>query len=352
MVFLNKRPSNDLGEDKTPRGQGSIWNNNIQVIRGIAVTFVVISHFAQLPILGDYGVDLFFIISGYLISLILDQEFRKTGKIQVWRFIFRRIKRLVPAAYLVIIFILLLSYFGSLPGLFKDYVKLGVGYSLYFGNVLGLIPGSERTTADGLGHFWTLATEMQLYIAWCIITIPFLTKFNLRLQNYILVTSIICIIPAIVFFTQSMPQTIVKRSLEVIAMFILGTLFYFLLQKFDFNRISILKLFLFSALGISLIRLFSSISENGVFNYYANLILIGASFQFIFTANLTTWVKPIIKIGDFSYSLYLIHWPVYLIIGGHEANVLKLALGLAISFGLAILSYRYVEMLFWKPKRR
>lgn len=352
MFFLNKRPFNNLTEDKMLTGQGGIWNNNLQLIRGIAVILVVFSHFAQLPILGDYGVDLFFIISGYLISQILNHELRKTGKIEVRKFIFRRIRRLVPAAYLVIICIFGLSYFGSLPGLLTDYVKLGLGYSLYIGNVIGLLPGSEQTTAVGLGHFWTLATEMQLYITWGVITIPFITKLNFRVQSYILTTSLICVIPAIIFLTRDVSQTIVKRSLEVIAMFILGTLFYFLHQNFDFNRISILKLLIFSTLGISFLRLFSIIPENGVFDIYANLIMIGAAYQLIFTASIALWTKPLIAIGDISYSLYLIHWPVYLVIGGHDANLLKLVLGLVISFGLAMLSYRYVEMLFWKPKRK
>jgi peptidoglycan/LPS O-acetylase OafA/YrhL len=344
--YQSKISRNELENIETRK-----WNKNIQLIRGLAVTLVVISHFAQVSILGDYGVDLFFVISGYLISSMLAGEYSRSGRIDVAAFLIKRVKRLVPAAYLVIAVIIGLSYFGLIPGIFNDYLKLGLGYCLYVGNVFGLLPNSSSTTASGLGHFWTLATEMQLYFFWCIIFIPILLKFRFRLQIYILGTSLLIFFPAIAYITQQVPQTIVQRTVEVFAMFVLGNLFYVLHQRFDFIVISLITLFILAISMLILFAVLTNIENNKVFSIYADLFLVGLAYQILFTFNLAFWTKFLVSIGDFSYSLYLIHWPVFLVVGGNSANLFSLMCGIVASFGLSILSFKYIEMLFWKPKR-
>ena len=351
MLFLERRSPAKLGESTPKVSPVLIWNKNIQIIRGIAVILVVISHFAHIPLLGTYGVDLFFIISGYLISSILTAEFRKTGRIDVKEFLIKRAKRLVPAAYLAIASILVLSVAGFLPGSVNDYMTLGLGYCLYIGNIFGLLPGSASTTALGLGHFWTLATEMQLYFFWCILFIPMLLKFRYRSRLYFLGIILVVLFPLTVFITSEMSQTIVQRSIEVATMFTLGTIYYFLHERFDFRRKRILLAFIGIILILNIPGPFSINPSNKVANIYTNIILVGLAFQVLFSARLASWTKFITYIGDFSYSLYLLHWPIYLVVGGHEANVFELACGLITSIGLSILSFQFVERLFWKPNR-
>ena len=351
MLFLERRSPTKL-EENTPKVLPVIiWNKNIQIIRGIAVILVVISHFAHIPLLGTFGVDLFFIISGYLISSILATEFRKTGRIDVKEFLIKRAKRLVPAAYLAIAFILVLSVTGFLIGSLNDYLILSLGYCLYIGNIFGLLPGNASTTALGLGHFWTLATEMQLYFFWCILFIPMLLKFRYQSRLYFLGIILFVLFPLTVFITSQMSQTIVQRSIEVAAMFTLGTIYYFLHERFDFRRKRILLAFIGIILILNIPGPLTINPSNKVASIYTNIILVGLAFQVLFSARSASWAKSLIYMGDFSYSLYLLHWPIYLAVGGAKANIFQLACGLITSIVLAILSFQYVEKLFWKPNR-
>lgn len=351
LFFLERRSQKELGASTSEFSQVSIWNKNIQLIRGIAVTLVVTSHFAHIPLLGTYGVDLFFIISGYLISSMLTAEFKNTGKINIKLFLIKRVKRLVPAAYLVIVLILVLSVLGFLPGLVSDYIKLSLGYCLYVGNIFGLLPNSPSTTAVGLGHFWTLATEMQIYFLWCVLIIPASLKLNYRFRLYLLSIGVAIVLPITVFITAQMTETIVQRSIEVVAMFTMGTIFCFLHERFTFNIKRLIITFIPITCILNLLGLLTINPSNKVANIYINIILVSLAFQLLFLAGLAAWTKFITYIGDFSYSLYLLHWPIYLAVGGHEANVFELACGLITSIGLSILSFHFVERLFWKPNR-
>lgn len=336
-------------EKETGKSLEQNWNKNIQLIRGLAVTMVVISHFARVSILGDFGVDLFFIISGYLITSILASEYERSRTIDVKSFLFRRIKRLVPAAYVVILSILGLAYFDSLPGLFTDYLKLGFGYCLYIGNVFGLIPGSSTATALGLGHFWTLATEMQLYFLWSTVAIPVLLRVKNYFRIFIPVTFLLIILPIIVYVTRHISQTIVQRSIEVTAMFTLGTIFYLINLHFDFKRRPLFALLMSCLLALGPFKIIAPITDNKVIGIYFNILLVGCAYQLILKSRLASWTKPLVAVGDFSYSLYLIHWPIYLVAGGQGATLLALSCGLIASIGLSILSYQKIEKYFWKP---
>ena len=339
-------------EKETGKSLEQNWNKNIQLIRGLAVTMVVISHFASVSILGDYGVDLFFIISGYLITSILASEYERSRTIDVKAFLFRRIRRLVPAAYVAVLSILGLAYFDSLPGLFTDYLKLGFGYCLYIGNIFGLIPGSSATTALGLGHFWTLATEMQLYFLWSTVIIPVLLRARSHFRVYILTAFLLTVFPLIAYVTRQMSQTIVQRSIEVTAMFTLGTIFYFINIRFDLKKRSLAVVLLSSLLVLGSIKVVTPTTDNKVIGLYFNMLLVGSAYQLIINTRLATWMKPLIAVGDFSYSLYLIHWPLYLVAGGQDGTLLALSCGLIASIGLSILSYQKVEKYFWRPRKK
>ncbi len=282
---------------------------------------------------------------------MLVAELRKTGKIVIKAFLFKRAKRLVPAAYVVIVFILVLSVSGFLPGLVSDYLKLSLGYFLYIGSIFGLIPGNASTTALGLGHFWTLATEMQLYFIWCILTIPVLMKVRYRMRLYVLGITFVVVFPIVVLITAQMSQTIVLRSIEVTAMFTLGTIYCFLEEQFNFKRNRILSAFIGMFFILNISGIFTITPSNRIANMCTNIVLVGLAFQLMFSAHLTTWARSLIYMGDFSYSLYLLHWPIYLAVGGARANIFQLVCGLITSLGLSILSFRYVEKLFWKPNR-
>ena len=139
-------------------------------LRFIAVFFVLIAHFAA--IIGDhisagyYGVDLFFVISGFLITSIL---LKSEGVfISVYKkFIIRRILRIVPIYYILIAILFFCGYYEI-----QQYLKFLLSFTFNYAMVFYHLP------LNALSHFWTLCVEMQFYFFWPIIILGFRKKTN------------------------------------------------------------------------------------------------------------------------------------------------------------------------------
>src|ERR1700755_175037 len=94
-----------------PRDQSDVFRPDIQALRALAVGLVVLNHLWPTRLTGGYvGVDVFFVISGFLISSHLIREIGGTGRIRLARFYARRIRRLLPAAFLVLVFVIVAAY--------------------------------------------------------------------------------------------------------------------------------------------------------------------------------------------------------------------------------------------------
>jgi peptidoglycan/LPS O-acetylase OafA/YrhL len=134
-------------------------------LRAVSIAFVLLAHLngtrnfpkalAPLGELGEFGVRVFFVISGYLITLILQSELRKHGRISLPRFYFRRTLRLFPAAYSLILVVALLSTAGLLS-LRRGDLAFGLSYAMNY----------HIVRAWPLGHLWSLAVEEQFYLLW------------------------------------------------------------------------------------------------------------------------------------------------------------------------------------------
>jgi peptidoglycan/LPS O-acetylase OafA/YrhL len=133
-------------------------------LRAISIAFVLVSHlsgtrhFANsrwLMGLGEFGVRIFFIISGYLITTILLEELRRKGSISLPRFYFRRTIRLFPAAYFLIAVTAALAAVGVIRMDRRD-ILFAVTYTMNYDDARGW----------PLGHLWSLAVEEQFYLLW------------------------------------------------------------------------------------------------------------------------------------------------------------------------------------------
>lgn len=145
-------------------------------MRGIAILFVMIFHLPfSIPEITDLsrggflGVDIFFVLSGFLITSILLKEQSKTGKISLKNFFLRRSLRLLPAYWIFLIAVYLLgNYIGQnsddIETLYGNYNFVAAFF--YFTNWHWLIIGKAPI---GLGHTWSLAIEEQFYILWSLI---------------------------------------------------------------------------------------------------------------------------------------------------------------------------------------
>ena len=139
---------------------------DIQGLRGIAVLAVVLYH-ANLPIHGGFvGVDIFFVISGYVIFKSILRDFETTGLIDVRAFVIRRIHRLLPALSFLIICTLITSVFVLSPfGDQQQVVKTSQATSMFSANIyLALQNSYFAMTNNPLRHTWTLAVEEQFYL--------------------------------------------------------------------------------------------------------------------------------------------------------------------------------------------
>ncbi|GAA2276975.1 SGNH hydrolase domain-containing protein [Glycomyces scopariae] len=167
-----REPAGDpAATTKDPSARPSHWRPDIEGLRAFAVLAVIASHIGFYYSEGGFiGVDVFFVISGFLITSLLLREIDRTGRVSIAGFYARRAVRLLPAAALVLAATLAAAWFWlprtRLPGIATDAAAAAL-------NVVNLRLASEGTdylnaeaVPSPLQHFWSLAVEEQFYIVW------------------------------------------------------------------------------------------------------------------------------------------------------------------------------------------
>lgn len=143
---------------------------DVQGLRMVAVLAVIADHLFHWPTGGFVGVDVFFVISGFLITSLLLREHEKTGTISFWGFYRRRIKRIVPAATLVILATITAAWFIFNRVRFEQTVGDGIWATLFSANWHFAVQGTDYFGADAavspLQHYWSLSVEEQFYFVW------------------------------------------------------------------------------------------------------------------------------------------------------------------------------------------
>jgi peptidoglycan/LPS O-acetylase OafA/YrhL len=162
---------------------GHAWRPDIQGLRAVAVTLVVLSHAGVSQLAGGYvGVDVFFVISGFLITSLLARELAATGGISIRRFYARRALRLLPASTLVAVVTLGGAWLFLSRIRFEEYAGDALGSLLYAINLRLAATEtdylSESTPPSPFQHFWSLAVEEQFYLLW-----PLLLLLSWRLTR-------------------------------------------------------------------------------------------------------------------------------------------------------------------------
>lgn len=146
-------------------------------IRGLAILLVLADHFLRLPG-GFYGVDLFFVLSGFLITTLLLEERANTGRVALRAFYLRRARRLLPALVTVLVFTCLLAAFAFATGSYWSGRKLAEGAAvclLYSANVFRML---GHTLPLNLTPMWSLAEEEQFYFIWPALFIVLSTRLR------------------------------------------------------------------------------------------------------------------------------------------------------------------------------
>ncbi|RDJ24092.1 acyltransferase [Bosea caraganae] len=344
-----------------------MYRPDIDGLRALAILPVLLFHL-NFPFVegGFVGVDIFFVISGYLITRILRDDL-DSGSYSIARFYERRARRILPALFVVLAASCVAGFAVMMP---HDLVGLGqsaLATLLFSSNILFLNQvGYFADPADikPLLHTWSLAVEEQFYILFPLL-LALLHRFGRR------AAIAACLAIALVSFGAGI--WLVQKD-QAAAFYLAPTRVWELLIG------SLLALGLFplpgsdrlrqglGCLGLGLIG-FSILtySESTLFPGIAALApSIGAGLIIYSGQNGVTWVsrllslRPLVFIGLISYSLYLWHWPIQAFyryeVTDHFSRLEKVGL-LALCFACAIPSWRYVEQPFrtatgWGQGRR
>ncbi|MDI6027042.1 acyltransferase family protein [Corticibacterium sp. UT-5YL-CI-8] len=339
------------------------YRPEIDGLRTISVMAVLLYHYGIGPLPGGFvGVDVFFVISGYLITSIISAEMR-TGKFSLWGFYDRRVRRILPASLLTIVVTGIAGYFILLP---SDYAAFGwsavaSAFGLANFHFLWNSGGYFDSAADlmPLLHMWSLGVEEQFYVFWPLILWAVFTasKGSARAAVAVLAVIIAVSFGASVYLTHT-DQPVAFYMLHTRAWELaLGAILVFaprISNRIAGEAASVTGLVLI--LG-AIFLLSSKMPFPGVNALYpcigAALIIWPKA-----AAPFAEWplrTRPFTAIGLISFSLYLWHWPVLVLyrqLGiGDMPPVLDRVLLAALAFGLAIATYRYVETPFrhWHP---
>lgn len=335
-----------------------LYRPDIDGLRALAVLLVVGYHaFPTQLKSGFIGVDVFFVISGYLISTIIFTNL-SAGTFSFVNFYRRRINRIFPALSLVLISCLAFGWFALLPSEFKQLGQHLAGGAAFVSNfVLWRESGYFDSLAETkpLLHLWSLAIEEQFYILWpAILWLTFRFK-----QSWLVVIAIVLGLsfalnltsvyadPSYTFYS---PQT---RFWELLigAIVAYATLYGRYPQAFLRYQAALSNLLSLGALVIFAAAVWL-INQNRVFPGAWALLPTLAAALFI-AAGPQAWVnrtvlsRPLLVwLGLISYPLYLWHWPLLAfqrIIEGEAATLIARVITVALSVLLAWVTYRFVE---------
>ena len=353
----------------TPRAARPL-RPEIQALRAGAALLVVLYHLwpGQLPG-GFMGVDVFFVISGFLITAHLAREATSTGKIRLGRFWARRARRLLPAAYLVLA-TSALAVFWWLPQLsWSQNFREILASALYFQNWRLALDAVDYLAAENAPsvaqHYWTLSVEEQFYVAWPLLVVAavFLAA-RLRQRQLPTVTAVVAAV-TVASFAYSLWLTYDNVSFAYFSTFT---------RAWEFGAGALLALLTMRTTGRRKARTISphvgaAVSWAGLAVLaYCGLALSGST-PFPGTAALLPVLATVAVIavgmpesrwsprrlielrfvqwtGDISYPLYLWHWPpivVLPVVLGHELTFWERVAILIGTFAAAAATKRFVE---------
>jgi peptidoglycan/LPS O-acetylase OafA/YrhL len=338
------------------------YRPEIDGLRALAVIPVILFHAGFEYFRGGFvGVDVFFVISGYLITTIIVSE-QEAGTFSLLNFYERRARRILPALFLVMLVSVIAAYFWlSAPDL-KDFSRSLMAVSTFLSNFLFLKETGYWDTEGELKpllHTWSLAVEEQYYLLFP----PFLMmmwRFRKRwMLGSILVIGVISLVAA-QWGSHSFPSAnfylLPTRAWELAIG--AGIAFYFLHRKKEIGVLGPGKI-VSEVLGLSGLLMVGyavyAFDETVPFpGIYALIPVIGAGLIVLFSSPQTIvgrllGTKLLVGVGLISYSAYLWHFPLY-VYARHlsltkPGEQLFLLLALA-SFLLAYLSWRFVERPF------
>jgi len=308
-------------------------------IRAVAVLMVFAIHaFPEQAFPGGLGVDVFFVISGFLITRILLREHAKTGTIRLREFYFKRLLRLWPPLIAMVVVMA-----GLMIALGESAVNTIVRSALALFYTSNIVMTVTELSMGYLGHTWSLAMEEQFYLWWPLVLVLMLgRRLSHRTIAVILSIAVVACLAGWILTADSAPFSPITKAGGLLA----GCLTAILVARRPWQNTSaafaavavFIAAFAAETMGI-IGRDWSLVIVTLVLPFLVLHIAFGQSI--IVRALSARWL---VYGGVISYAAYLWHYPVLQVLGGMELpQVVTAVIGLLATVGLAALSMKFVE---------
>ena len=362
----------EVGRPRRRRASASVGGRieGLDGVRAVAVVAVIVYHLwpARLPG-GFLGVDVFFVISGFLITTLLLRERARTGRVDLAGFWLRRARRLLPALVVVVVVSIVAA------ALVDRDLLVGIGRQ-----VLGAATFSTNWVEIGHGAdyfdatspplfltFWSLAVEEQFYVVWPLALLGFLVvarRPDRRVWLALGLAGASAVLMAVWFTPGSNPTRVYYGTDTHLAGLMIGVAvalaFHGDVGVVARNRWLVLRRWTGFVALAGIVVLFFLVESAATFTYRGGIVLVSLLTAVVIAclpgppSALTRLnrLRPLAWIGERSYGLYLWHWPVILIVAallpatvpGSEPTLVVAALSIGLTVVLTEISYRWVEM--------
>lgn len=330
--------------------------NHIDGLRAVAVLLVLCFHFG-LPgfEFGFLGVDVFFVISGFLVTKILWTELSASGEIKYFRFLIRRVRRILPSCLLVIslCFVYMLIY--ASPAKLGNFSGSAIASLLSFANIFFWFDAgyfSAESSTKPLLHFWSLGVEEQFYIFWPLLLSLVFKKF--RENILIIITAMfflsIILVPIFAGITTipKVPETIFYLTPFRIFEFCVGGICFFSPNYFSEKKIELCFVTVFGVAAIASaflifrpeISVFAELIQQLIAVSLASYLICVDAKSLCGRALSTPYF---VYVGRISFTLYLTHWPVWIIVVSELSPTYPILISFITTFFLSALIYRFYE---------
>jgi peptidoglycan/LPS O-acetylase OafA/YrhL len=361
-----------MGPENSARTRAAV-RPEIQALRAVAVGAVVLHHgWPAVAPAGYMGVDVFFVVSGFLITGLLLRDAARSGRMHLGDFYLRRARRILPAAIVVLLAVSVATLVLVPQRMWESWFREFVASALYYQNWL-LLADSQNPARDDLRsspvqHFWSLSVEEQFYLAWPLLLILGLwiaTRFK---ANRVVALAVVLGAVTAASFVYNLIATAGDHNIAYFSTltraweFGVGGLLALLAGTPIAGRDRLRSIVSWAGLAMIFIPI-TTFRTPEVFPGLVVLLPVVGTMAVIWSGMpQASWsparvagLRPVQWLGDVSYSLYLWHWPIFMFVPfltGVPSPAWLMAILVAVSLLVAGLSKRFIEDPFRRSGNR